>query len=52
MITMGVKGAATTWYKYDVESGKFLKADGELHPKEPPVVLPEGRKISDIRKDG
>ena len=52
VITMGVKGAATTWYKYDVESGKFLKADGELHPKEPPVVLPEGRKISDIRKDG
>ena len=50
VVTMGVKGSVTRWYKYDVESGKFLAANEELHPKEPPVVLPEGRRISDVGK--
>jgi hypothetical protein len=48
VVTMGVKGSSTRWYRYDEKSGKFLKADGELHPKESPVIMPEGRKISDV----
>lgn len=50
-ISMGVSGSATNWLRYDVSSGKFILVDGQLTPTDDPVVLPEGKKISDVGKN-
>ena len=48
LLSISVSKSKMTWYKYDVDSGKFLMQKGELHPKEDPVKLPEGKKISEL----